>query len=105
MKLATAPDNTAIKDKINTVWFWEQPLCKSLWCKCSASGVNGETPFAILLNEEKVISIIGTDKIKNGTNIVNATDFITPVMDKEANKNPANNAPESPMKIFAGWKL
>ena len=61
--------------------------------------------MAILLKEENVMSIIGTDKIKNGTNIVSSGDFITPVIERVASKNPANKAPESPINIFAGWKL
>lgn len=102
IKLAIAPEITAKEANTSTVWFCDSPLCNNLWCKCSASGVNGDTPFAILLKEENVMSTIGTARIKNGTNIVNSGDFITPVIDKVASKNPANNEPESPIKILAG---
>lgn len=72
---------------------------------CSASATNGDVPFKIRLKLEKVISIIGTARTTNGKKIAKVAVFITPVIDSDANKNPANNAPESPIKIFAGLKL
>ena len=72
---------------------------------CSASATNGDLPFKILLIVEKVTSIIGTAKTTNGKIIASAAAFITPVIESVASKNPENNAPESPIKIFAGLKL
>ena len=34
-----------------------------------------------------------------------AVDFITPMSDIAASVKPKNSAPESPMKMEAGWKL
>lgn len=61
--------------------------------------------MAILLKDEKVISIIGTAKTIKGKRIANVAAFITPVIDIVASKKPENNAPLSPMNIFAGLKL
>lgn len=72
---------------------------------CSASATNGDLPLAILLKDEKVISIIGTAKTIKGKRIANVAAFITPVIDIVASKNPENNAPLSPINIFAGLKL
>ena len=72
---------------------------------CSASATNGDLPFKILLIEENVISIIGTASTTKGKIIAKAAAFITPVIERVASKNPENNAPESPIKIFAGLKL
>lgn len=41
----------------------------------------------------------------NGKSTANVAPFITPVIDNEASKKPENNAPESPINIFAGLKL
>ena len=72
---------------------------------CSASATNGDFPFAIRLKLAYVISIIGTAKTTNGNKIESVATFITPVIEIVASKNPANNAPLSPIKIFAGLKL
>ena len=72
---------------------------------CSASATNGDVPFNILRILEKVISIIGTARTKNGNKTANAAPFITPAIDRVESKKPENNAPESPINIFAGLKL
>ena len=72
---------------------------------CSASATKGDFPFIILLKLEYVISIIGTANTKNGKSTARAAPFITPAIDNVANKKPENNAPESPINIFAGLKL
>ena len=59
----------------------------------------------ILLKLEYVISIIGTAKTIKGNNIASVATFITPVIEIAASKNPENNAPLSPINIFAGLKL
>ena len=51
------------------------------------------------------MSIIGTARTKNGNNIAKVAPVITPAIDNVASKNPENNAPESPINIFAGLKL
>ena len=59
----------------------------------------------IRLRLAKVISIIGTARTRNGNKIARVATFITPVIEIVASKNPENNAPLSPIKIFAGLKL
>src|SRR5574344_48765 len=51
------------------------------------------------------MSIIGTARTINGNIIAKAADFITPVIESVASKNPENNEPESPINILAGLKL
>ena len=49
--------------------------------------------------------MIGTAKTTKGNNIASVATFMTPVIDIAASKNPENNAPLSPINIFAGLKL
>ena len=106
-KHARPPEIIATEVKITTVFFWENPAWSNLWCICSASATNGEVPLKILLNDEYVISIIGTAKTTKGSNIASVANFIpiTPVIDIAASKNPENKDPLSPINIFAGLKL
>ena len=62
-------------------------------------------PLKILLNDENVISIIGTAKTIKGNNIATVATFITPVIEIAASKKPENREPLSPINIFAGLKL
>ena len=69
---------------------------------CSESATKGLVPFEILLNDEYATAKIGIAKIKKGRYIKGVPASIMPVIERVDNINPANKAPESPIKILAG---